>query len=62
MSITSKFIKLLIKICFLPINIKDDKICFKMMSVKTFIHIILYPGACAVLWGFSLGSGLFIFN
>ena len=38
---TAIFIKLLVKTCFLPISIKEEKIVFKIFSVKTFFHLFV---------------------
>ena len=40
----SKFVRILIKICLIPISIEEDVIKFKIS--KTIIHILLYPGLC----------------
>ena len=42
---TSKILRLLIKICYLPVSIKNEKVVFKILSFKTFVYII-----CSVLW------------
>ena len=44
MSKTSYFINVLLKICFFPVSIKEDKIMFKFFSSKTFIHVTLSFG------------------
>ena len=40
----SKFVRIMIKICLIPISIEEDVIKFKIS--KTIIHILLYPGLC----------------
>ena len=40
----SKFVSVLVKICFLPISIEDDVIKIKIS--KTLVHIIIFPGFC----------------
>ena len=40
----SKFVRILIKICLIPISIEEDVIKFKIS--KATIHILLYPGLC----------------
>ena len=41
---TSVFIKFLIKICFLPINLDEGVIRFKLLSKKTLVHVVIYWG------------------
>ena len=38
---TASFVEFLVKTCFLPISIKENKIIFKIISWKTFFHIFL---------------------
>ena len=38
---TAIFLEFLVKTCFLPISIKEDKIAFKIFSRKTCLHIFL---------------------
>ena len=40
----SNLVFFLIKSCFLPISIDDEKIIFKVFSWKTFIHSIIFFG------------------
>ena len=42
---TSRFFQLLIKTCFIPISVKNNKIVFKVFSLKMLVYIL-----CAVLW------------
>ena len=37
MNKTSMFVRFLIKICFIPVTVKNDKIEFKILSCKTFV-------------------------
>ena len=37
MTKTSMFVRFLIKICFIPVTVKNDKIEFKILSCKTFV-------------------------
>ena len=41
---TSMFIQFLIRICFIPVHVKNDKIVFKMISFKTMVFFITYVG------------------
>ena len=38
---TSRFVRLLINICFFPITIKGEKVCFSWLSWKILIHFAL---------------------
>ena len=38
---TALFLKLLVKTSFLPISIKEEKIIFKIFSVKTIFHLLV---------------------
>ena len=44
MSRTSYFVRFLLKICFFPLYIKEDKIIFRLFSFKTIIHVTLSFG------------------
>ena len=37
---TAIFLELLVKTCFLPISIKEEKIVFKIFSLKTALHFL----------------------
>ena len=55
---TSTFIKVLIKICFLPISLDmpTESITFKLLSLKTLVYIVMYIGPnifINVLWFWS---------
>ena len=39
MTKASMFVRFLIKICFIPVTVKNEKIVFKIFSCKTFIFI-----------------------
>ena len=52
---TSVFIKIIIRICFLPITIEDDRrISFKLMSKKTLAFGIIYFGCYFIISFFSI--------
>ena len=53
---TSRFFQFLIKICFIPVSVKNEKIIFKVFSVKMLIYIM-----CAVLWNIFVQRMMFIF-
>ena len=40
----STIVVFLIKSCFLPLSINDEKIVFKVLSWRTFIHCFIYFG------------------
>lgn len=40
----STFVLFLIRSCFLPLSINDEKIIFKVFSWKTFVHCFIYFG------------------
>ena len=42
---TSRFFQFLIKICFIPVSVKNNKIVFKVFSCKMVVYIF-----CAVMW------------
>ena len=42
---TSRFFRFLIKICFIPVSVKNEKVVFKVFSVKMFFYVL-----CAVMW------------
>ena len=43
---TSVFIKFLIRICFLPLNIDEETetLSFKFLSLKSLLYVVLYIG------------------
>ena len=45
MTKTSIFVRVLIKICFIPVTVKNDQIVFKILSCKTFVFF-----ACSIIW------------
>ena len=53
---TSRFFQFLIKICFIPVSVKNEKIVFKVFSVKMLVYIM-----CAVLWNIFVQRMMFIF-
>ena len=46
---TSMFLRLLIKICFVPIYPKDEKIVFKVLSIKTLLFLLIYGAGFFIL-------------
>ena len=53
---TSRFVLLLIKICFFPVTIEGDKVCFSWLSWKSLVHFTLGVGLFASLVFFGLSS------
>ena len=53
---TSRFFQFLIKICFIPVSVKNEKIVFKVFSVKMLVYIM-----CAVLWNIFVQRMMFMF-
>ena len=47
---TSKFVKFLITVCFIPISIKDDIIKLGFFTRRNIFHIIVYYGAVGALF------------
>lgn len=45
MTKTSKFVRFLIKIRFIPVTVKNEKIVFKIFSCNTFLFFI-----CSFVW------------
>ena len=40
----SSFVQLLIKICFIPVQLTEEKIVFKFVSWRTLVHVLVYYG------------------
>ena len=40
----SNFVQFLIKICFIPVQLTEDRIVFKFVSWRTLVHILVYYG------------------
>ena len=53
---TSRFFQFLIKICFIPVSVKNETIVFKVFSVKMLVYIF-----CAVLWNIFLQRMMLMF-
>ena len=53
---TSRFFQFLIKICFIPVSVKNNKIVFKVFSLKMLVYIL-----CAVLWNIFTQQMMFVF-
>ena len=53
---TSRFFRFLIKICFIPVSVKNEKVVFKVFSVKMLFHIL-----CAVLWNLFVQRMMYVF-
>ena len=52
----SSFILFLIRYCFLPVSIENDKIIFKLLSWKTFIHCFVSFGYMTLCLALPLTS------
>ena len=59
---TSRFVRLLINICFFPITIKGKKICFSLLSWKILIHFALGIVFFTTFAYFGLSSINFVDN
>ena len=40
----SSFVQFLIKICFIPVQLTEDRIVFKFVSWRTLVHVLVYYG------------------
>ena len=40
----SSFVQFLIKICFIPVQLTEDRIVFKFVSWRTLVHLLVYYG------------------
>ena len=40
----SSFVQFLIKICFIPVQLNEDKIVFRIFSWRTLVHVLVYYG------------------
>ena len=54
---TSRFFQLLIKICFIPVSVTNNKIVFKVFSFKMMSYIL-----CALLVNFFLSRVMYLFT
>ena len=53
---TSLAFRFLIKICFIPVSVKNGKVVFKVFSVKMFFYVL-----CAVLWNLFVQRMMYVF-
>ena len=52
---TSRFVRLLLKICFFPVTIDGDEVLFSWLSWKTLFHFVISIGVYSSfsIWGLS---------
>ena len=53
---TTRIFQFLIKICFIPVSVKNCKIVFQVFSLKILVYIL-----CAVLWNIFTTRMMFVF-
>ena len=53
---TTRILQFLIKICFIPVSVKNCKIVFQVFSLKILVYIL-----CAVLWNIFTTRMMFVF-
>ena len=40
----SSFVQFLIKICFIPVQLYEERIVFRILSWRTLVHVLIYYG------------------